>query len=148
MRPEIRSFPSSEFYDKAQDKMAKFSFRLQPTVPKHGSLVVAAITSYSNTLILNVMLGASILAKKDCELSLQIKFWIQTSLTPSSKVLTRYFLQSELNEYLNKQDIHIVRYERTTNIENIEESMEIRNSRIMFMFILEDKDVFKGVVLL
>ena len=141
MRLEIRSLPSSEFYDETQDKMAKFSFRLQPAKPKHGSLIVAAITSYSNTLIPNVMLGASILAKKNCELSLHIKFWIQTSLAPSSEVVTRYFLQSGLNEYLYKQNIHIVRYERTTNIGNIEESNALVASIVVV------KDIKASIVL-
>ena len=78
MHPEMRSLHLNEFYDEAHDKVAKFSFRMQPTELKHDNVLVAAITSYYNTLIPSVMLGANIVAKKACELSLHVKFWIQS----------------------------------------------------------------------
>lgn len=56
----------------AQDKVAKFSFHGQPAELKHGSVVIAAITSCTNTSNPSVMLGAALVAKKACELGLQV----------------------------------------------------------------------------
>ncbi|KAK9028000.1 hypothetical protein V6N11_067816 [Hibiscus sabdariffa] len=100
----------------AREKVAKFSFHRQPAELKHGSVVIAAITSCTNTSNPNVMLGAGLVAKKACELGLQVKPWIKTSLAPGSGVVTKYLLQSGLQEYLNKQGFHIVGYGCTTYI--------------------------------
>ncbi|KAL4280361.1 hypothetical protein GQ457_03G026810 [Hibiscus cannabinus] len=102
----------------AQDKVAKFSFHGQPAELRHGSVVIAAITSCTNTSNPSVMLGAGLVAKKACELGLQVKPWIKTSLAPGSGVVTKYLLQSGLQEYLNKQGFHIVGYGCTTCIGN------------------------------
>lgn len=56
----------------AQEKVAKFSFHGQPAELKHGSVVIAAITSCTNTSNPSVMLGAGLVAKKACELGLQV----------------------------------------------------------------------------
>ncbi|KAA3462777.1 Aconitate hydratase, cytoplasmic [Gossypium australe] len=77
----------------AQGKVAKFSFHGQPAELKHGSVVIAAITSCTNTSNPSVMLGAGLAAKKACELGLQVKPWIKTSLAPGSGVVTKYLLQ-------------------------------------------------------
>ncbi|KHG18502.1 Aconitate hydratase 2, mitochondrial -like protein [Gossypium arboreum] len=66
----------------AQDKVAKFSFHGQPAELRHGSVVIAAITSCTNTSNPSVMLGAGLVAKTACELGLQVKPWIKTSLAP------------------------------------------------------------------
>ncbi|THF95429.1 hypothetical protein TEA_014340 [Camellia sinensis var. sinensis] len=65
-----------------QNKVVKFSFHGQPAELNHGSVVIAAITSYTNTSNPSVMLGAGLAAKKVCELGLQVKSWIKTSLAP------------------------------------------------------------------
>ena len=57
-----------------QDKVAKFSFHGQDAELEHGSVVIAAITSCTNTSNPNVMLGAGLVAKKACELGLEVKF--------------------------------------------------------------------------
>lgn len=57
----------------SQDKVAKFSFHGQPAELKHGSVVIAAITSCTNTSNPSVMLGAALVAKKACELGLQVR---------------------------------------------------------------------------
>ncbi|GLU01079.1 hypothetical protein SLE2022_184050 [Rubroshorea leprosula] len=101
-----------------QHKMAKFSFHGQPAELKHGSVVIAAITSCTNTSNPSVMLGAGLVAKKACELGLQVKPWIKTSLAPGSGVVTKYLQQSGLQEYLNQQGFHIVGYGCTTCIGN------------------------------
>ncbi|XP_048234902.1 aconitate hydratase, cytoplasmic isoform X2 [Ricinus communis] len=101
-----------------QDKVAKFSFHGQPAELKHGSVVIAAITSCTNTSNPSVMLGAGLVAKKACELGLQVKPWIKTSLAPGSGVVTKYLLQSGLQRYLNELGFHIVGYGCTTCIGN------------------------------
>nr|CAD1832083.1 unnamed protein product [Ananas comosus var. bracteatus] len=102
----------------SQEKVVKFNFRGQPAELKHGSVVIAAITSCTNTSNPSVMLGAALVAKKACELGLQVKPWIKTSLAPGSGVVTKYLLKSGLQEYLNKQGFHIVGYGCTTCIGN------------------------------
>ncbi|KAL7186555.1 hypothetical protein ACSBR2_028314 [Camellia fascicularis] len=99
-----------------QDKVAKFLFHGQPAELKHGSVVIAAITSCTNTSNPSVMLGAGLVAKKACELGLEIKPWIKTSLAPGSGVVTKYLQQSGLQKYLNQQGFHIVGYGCTTCI--------------------------------
>ncbi|KAJ4798653.1 Aconitate hydratase [Rhynchospora pubera] len=101
-----------------QDKVVKFDFDGQQAEIKHGSVVIAAITSCTNTSNPSVMLGAGLVAKKATELGLQVKPWIKTSLAPGSGVVTKYLLQSGLQDYLNKQGFNIVGYGCTTCIGN------------------------------
>ncbi|KAJ3708414.1 hypothetical protein LUZ61_012119 [Rhynchospora tenuis] len=101
-----------------QDKVVKFDFEGQQAEIKHGSVVIAAITSCTNTSNPSVMLGAGLVAKKATELGLQVKPWIKTSLAPGSGVVTKYLLQSGLQGYLNKQGFHLVGYGCTTCIGN------------------------------
>ncbi|RWW81811.1 hypothetical protein BHE74_00009762 [Ensete ventricosum] len=77
----------------SQEKIVKFDFHGQPAELKHGNLVIAAITSCTNTSNPNVMLGSGLVAKKACELGLQVKPWIKTSLAPGSGVVTKYLLK-------------------------------------------------------
>ncbi|CAH9109673.1 unnamed protein product [Cuscuta epithymum] len=102
----------------AQEKVAKFSFNGQPAELKHGSVVIAAITSCTNTSNPSVMLGAGLVAKKAAELGLLVKPWIKTSLAPGSGVVKKYLLQSGLQKYLNEQGFNIVGYGCTTCIGN------------------------------
>lgn len=101
-----------------QGKVAKFSFHGEPAELRHGSVVIAAITSCTNTSNPSVMLGAGLVAKKASELGLQVKPWVKTSLAPGSGVVTKYLLQSGLQKYLNQQGFHIVGYGCTTCIGN------------------------------
>ncbi|TYI85253.1 hypothetical protein E1A91_D05G427800v1, partial [Gossypium mustelinum] len=77
-----------------QNKVAKFTFHGLPAELRHGSVVIAAITSCTNTSNPSVMLGAGLVAKKAYELGLEVKPWIKTSLAPGSGVVTKYLLQS------------------------------------------------------
>ncbi|KAM3223524.1 hypothetical protein ACQJBY_057091 [Aegilops geniculata] len=79
-----------------QDKVVKFDFNGQPAELKHGSVVIAAITSCTNTSNPSVMLGAALVAKKACELGLEVKPWVKTSLAPGSGVVTKYLLKRYL----------------------------------------------------
>ncbi|HEX3117831.1 MAG TPA: aconitate hydratase AcnA, partial [Candidatus Acidoferrum sp.] len=83
-----------------------------------GSVVIAAITSCTNTSNPSLMLGAGLLAKKAVERGLQIKPWVKTSLAPGSKVVTDYLAASGLNVFLDKLKFNLVGYGCTTCIGN------------------------------
>ena len=84
----------------------------------HGSVVIAAITSCTNTSNPSVMIGAGLLAKKAVERGLDVKPWVKTSMAPGSKVVTRYLEASGLIPYLEALDFHTVGYGCTTCIGN------------------------------
>jgi aconitate hydratase len=85
---------------------------------KHGAVVIAAITSCTNTSNPAVMLGAGLLAKKAIEKGLRPKPWVKTSLAPGSKVVTDYLVESGLMPYLEGVGFHLVGYGCTTCIGN------------------------------
>jgi aconitate hydratase len=84
----------------------------------HGSVVIAAITSCTNTSNPQVMVGAGLLAKKAIERGLQRKPWVKSSLAPGSKVVTRYYEQAGLQQYLDDLGFNTVGYGCTTCIGN------------------------------
>jgi aconitate hydratase len=84
----------------------------------HGSIVIAAITSCTNTSNPSVMLAAGLLAKKAVERDLQIPPWVKSSLAPGSRVVTSYLDKAGLTPYLNTLRFHIVGYGCTTCIGN------------------------------
>jgi len=84
----------------------------------NGSVVIAAITSCTNTSNPSLMLGAGLLAKKAVERGLQVKPWVKTSLAPGSKVVTDYLLKAGLTQYLDKLKFNLVGYGCTTCIGN------------------------------
>jgi aconitate hydratase len=84
----------------------------------HGSVVIAAITSCTNTSNPTVMLAAGLLAKKAVEAGLQARPWVKTSLAPGSRVVTDYLDQSGLQPYLDKLGFNLVGYGCTTCIGN------------------------------
>jgi aconitate hydratase len=83
-----------------------------------GSVVIAAITSCTNTSNPSVMVAAGLLAKKAVEKGLQIKPWVKSSLAPGSKVVTDYLNDAGLTPYLEKLQFHLVGYGCTTCIGN------------------------------
>ncbi len=85
---------------------------------EHGSVVIAAITSCTNTSNPSVMVAAGLLAKKAVELGLDTKPWVKTSLAPGSKVVTRYLNEAGLTPYFEKLKFHVVGYGCTTCIGN------------------------------
>jgi aconitate hydratase len=84
----------------------------------HGSVVIAAITSCTNTSNPSVMVGAGLLAKKAVERGLEVRPWVKTSLAPGSKVVTSYLDKAGLTPYLEKLRFHLVGYGCTTCIGN------------------------------
>jgi len=85
---------------------------------KDGSILIAAITSCTNTSNPNVLIGAGLLAKKSVELGLNVKPWVKTSLAPGSKVVTDYLEKAGLNTYLDQLGFNLVGYGCTTCIGN------------------------------
>tara|TARA_R100000935_G_C2841895_1_gene171704 strand:- start:20162 stop:22942 length:2781 start_codon:yes stop_codon:yes gene_type:complete len=83
-----------------------------------GSIVVAAITSCTNTSNPSVMLGAGLVAKKAIEKGLDVKPWVKTSLAPGSKVVTNYLRRAGLLQHLEALKFHVVGYGCTTCIGN------------------------------
>src|SRR5881398_1163537 len=83
---------------------------------ENGSVVIAAITSCTNTSNPSVMVAAGLLAKKAAEKGLQTKPWVKTSLAPGSKVVTDYLLEAGLMRYLDQLRFHLVGYGCTTCI--------------------------------
>ncbi len=89
-----------------------------PVTLQDGSVVIAAITSCTNTSNPSVMVGAGILAKKAVERGLRVKPWVKTSLAPGSKVVTDYLTDSGLMPFLEELRFHLVGYGCTTCIGN------------------------------
>ncbi|HEY6578280.1 MAG TPA: aconitate hydratase AcnA, partial [Rhizomicrobium sp.] len=84
----------------------------------HGDVVIAAITSCTNTSNPSVMIGAGLLAKNAVERGLQVKPWVKTSLAPGSQVVTDYLAKAGLDKPLNKLGFELVGYGCTTCIGN------------------------------
>jgi aconitate hydratase len=85
---------------------------------EHGSVVICAITSCTNTSNPSVMIGAGLLAKKAVEKGLTRKPWVKSSLAPGSKVVTEYYERSGLDAYLDELGFNLVGYGCTTCIGN------------------------------
>jgi aconitate hydratase len=85
---------------------------------KHGSVVIAAITSCTNTSNPSVLVAAGLVAKKAVEKGLKVPSWVKTSLAPGSMVVTEYLTRSGLLPYLEKLKFHVVGYGCTTCIGN------------------------------
>ncbi|KAM7260819.1 hypothetical protein ACFE04_026294 [Oxalis oulophora] len=134
-----------------QSKVAEFNFQGTPAQLRHGDVVIAAITSCTNTSNPSVMLGAALVAKKACELGLEVKPWIKTSLAPGSGVVTKYLEKSGLTPYLNQLGFNIVGYGCTTCIGNsgdIDESVAsaITENDIVASAVLSGNRNFEGRV--
>ncbi len=84
----------------------------------HGSVVIAAITSCTNTSNPYVMVAAGLLARKACEKGLTVRKYVKTSMAPGSKVVTEYLKDAGLIPYLEKLGFHVVGYGCTTCIGN------------------------------
>ncbi len=100
------------------DTTANVTFAGREFPLKHGDVVIAAITSCTNTSNPSVMVGAGLLAKKAVERGLDVKPWVKTSMAPGSKVVTRYLDEAGLTPYLEALNFHTVGYGCTTCIGN------------------------------
>ena len=102
----------------ALDAAVDVSFAGREFTLKHGHVVIAAITSCTNTSNPSVMVGAGLLAKKAVERGLDVKPWVKASMAPGSKVVTRYLDEAGLTPYLEALNFHTVGYGCTTCIGN------------------------------
>ncbi|HEY3841431.1 MAG TPA: aconitate hydratase AcnA [Bryobacteraceae bacterium] len=102
----------------ANKKPAKTEIEGHPAEFSSGAVVIAAITSCTNTSNPSVMIGAGLLAKKASERGLTSKPWVKTSLAPGSKVVFEYLDKAGLMPYLEKLNFHLVGYGCTTCIGN------------------------------
>ncbi|AUX26957.1 aconitate hydratase [Sorangium cellulosum] len=116
---------------------------------RHGSVVIAAITSCTNTSNPAVMLGAGLLAKKAVERGLTVKPWVKTSLAPGSKVVTDYLREAGLLPYLEALGFHTVGYGCTTCIGNSGPLPDViadtvKNSDLVVASVLSGNRNFEG----
>lgn len=103
---------------KAKEKDELFMVKEKPWAMRHGQVVIAAITSCTNTSNPSVMMAAGLVAKKALEKGLTRKPWVKTSLAPGSKVVTDYLAVSGLQSYLDDLGFNLVGYGCTTCIGN------------------------------
>ncbi len=116
-----------------------------------GDIVIAAITSCTNTSNPSVMIAAGLVAKKAVEFNLDVKPWVKTSLAPGSKVVSDYLDKADLTKYLNKIGFNTVGYGCTTCIGNsgpLEEwvSNEIKSNNLNVCSVLSGNRNFEGRV--
>ena len=132
-------------------KSAEFILEDQDYKLTDGDIVIAAITSCTNTSNPNVMVAAGILAKKAIELGCETKKWVKTSLAPGSLVVNEYLKKSNLMSYLEGLGFHNVGYGCTTCIGNSgplknEISMAIQDNDLTVASILSGNRNFEGRV--
>jgi aconitate hydratase len=116
---------------------------------RHGSVVIAAITSCTNTSNPSVMLAAGLLAKKAVERGLSVPHWVKTSLAPGSKVVRDYLDRAGLTPYLEKLRFHLVGYGCTTCIGNsgplpAEVSEAVEEKNLVVASVLSGNRNFEG----
>ena len=115
----------------------------------HGSVVIAAITSCTNTSNPSVMIGAGLLAKRAVERGLRSQPWVKTSLAPGSKVVTEYLRQAGLQEYLDQLGFSLVGYGCTTCIGNSgplpdDVAAEVESRNLVVASVLSGNRNFEG----
>jgi aconitate hydratase len=115
----------------------------------HGAVVIAAITSCTNTSNPSVMIGAGLLAKKAVERGLARQPWVKTSLAPGSKVVTEYLRQAGLEPYLEQLGFHLVGYGCTTCIGNSgplpdDVAAEVESRNLVVASVLSGNRNFEG----
>jgi aconitate hydratase len=136
-------------YTDEPDKTASLTLEEQDVTIGHGAVVIAAITSCTNTSNPSVMLGAALLAKKAVEAGLSRKPWVKTTLAPGSQVVTDYYNKSGLMPYLEKLGFDVVGYGCTTCIGNsgplpTELSAAIQGADLAAVSVLSGNRNFEG----
>jgi aconitate hydratase len=125
------------------------AFRNESAEMTSGAVVIAAITSCTNTSNPSVMVGAGLLAKKAVEKGLRSKPWVKTSLAPGSKVVTEYLDKAGLTPYLEALNFNLVGYGCTTCIGNSgplpeEVSAAVKNDDLVVAAVLSGNRNFEG----
>ncbi len=135
--------------DKTNQKPVAFKRNGKESAISNGAVVIASITSCTNTSNPSVMIGAGLLAKKAVEKGLSSKPWVKTTLAPGSKVVTDYYDKSGLTEYLEKLGFNLVGYGCVTCIGNsgplpIEISKVINDNDLAVTAVLSGNRNFEG----
>jgi aconitate hydratase len=121
----------------------------KPTTVKNGDVVIASITSCTNTSNPSVMIGAALLAKKAVEKGLKSKPWVKTTLAPGSKVVTDYYDRAGLTPYMEKLGFNLVGYGCVTCIGNsgplpVEVSKAVNEHDLAVTAVLSGNRNFEG----
>ena len=135
--------------EKTNQKPVAFQRNGNETAISNGAVVIASITSCTNTSNPSVMIGAGLLAKKAVEKGLSSKPWVKTTLAPGSKVVTDYYDKSGLTEYLEKLGFNLVGYGCVTCIGNsgplpVEISKAINENDLAVTAVLSGNRNFEG----
>src|ERR1019366_2209376 len=146
--PEVRKNFKDAFKD-ASTKKSQIEIGGKSAEMKSGAVVIAAITSCTNTSNPSVMVGAGILAKKAVEKGLKSKPWVKTSLAPGSKVVTEYLNKAGLTPYLEALNFNLVGYGCTTCIGNsgpLPEAVSaaVKNDDLVVAAVLSGNRNFEG----
>jgi len=135
------------------DKTGKVAYPVKvganATTIKNGDVVIASITSCTNTSNPSVMIGAALLAKKAVERGLTTKPWVKTTLAPGSKVVTDYYNRADLTKYLDALGFNLVGYGCVTCIGNsgplpIEISKSVNENDLAVTAVLSGNRNFEG----
>ena len=131
------------------DKTSKTEVTAGSTRVKNGDVVIASITSCTNTSNPSVMIGAALLAKKAVEKGLKSKPWVKTTLAPGSKVVTDYYDRADLTQYMEALGFNLVGYGCVTCIGNsgplpIEISKAVNDGDLAVTAILSGNRNFEG----
>ena len=137
------------FSDKTNKNKIDLSVNGKATTIGNGDVVIASITSCTNTSNPSVMIGAALLAKKAVEKGLSSKPWVKTTLAPGSKVVTDYYDRSGLTPYMEKLGFNLVGYGCVTCIGNsgplpIEISKAINENDLAVSAVLSGNRNFEG----
>ena len=131
------------------DKTSKSEVAAGATRVKNGDVVIASITSCTNTSNPSVMIGAALLAKKAVERGLKSKPWVKTTLAPGSKVVTDYYDRADLTQYMEALGFNLVGYGCVTCIGNsgplpIEISKAVNDGDLAVTAVLSGNRNFEG----
>ncbi len=131
------------------DKTSKTEVSAGATRVKNGDVVIASITSCTNTSNPSVMIGAALLAKKAVEKGLKSKPWVKTTLAPGSKVVTDYYDRADLTQYMEALGFNLVGYGCVTCIGNsgplpIEISKAVNDADLAVTAVLSGNRNFEG----
>ena len=147
------ALPSMQVPNRSRDRTVKNQSRIATDSKldalDHGAVVIAAITSCTNTSNPSVMIGAGLLAKKAVERGLRRKPWVKTSLAPGSKVVTEYLRVAGLTPFLDQLGFNLVGYGCTTCIGNsgplpVEVTSKIRERELVVCSVLSGNRNFEG----
>ena len=137
------------FTEKTSKSPVKISMNGSETSVSNGAVVIASITSCTNTSNPSVMIGAALLAKKAVEKGLRSKPWVKTTLAPGSKVVTDYYNRAGLTPYMDQLGFNLVGYGCVTCIGNsgplpVEISKAINENDLAVTAVLSGNRNFEG----